>query len=113
VVSAFLAASRAGDFDALLELLDPDVVFRADAGEISGLVRPRIDGAVDVARYAAGQGSRFATLCHPALVNGAAGLVIRTRSRPIGAVGITVAGGRIATIDLILDPAKLGAVDLS
>jgi RNA polymerase sigma-70 factor (ECF subfamily) len=112
VVAAFLAASRAGDFEALLELLDPDVVFRADAGDVSGLVRPRIDGAVDVARYAAGQGSRFATLCHPAMVNGAAGLVIRTRSRPIGAVGITVVGGRIATIDLILDPAKLGSVDV-
>jgi RNA polymerase sigma-70 factor (ECF subfamily) len=107
VVGAFLAASRAGDFDALLAVLDPDVVFRADAGGISGLVQPQITGGTEVARYSAAQGPRFATLCHPALVNGAAGLVIRTVRGPIGAVGFTVANGRIATIELILDPDKL------
>jgi RNA polymerase sigma-70 factor (ECF subfamily) len=111
IVAAFLAASRAGDFDALLAVLDPDVVFRADAGKLTELVRPQISGAVEVARYSAAQGPRFATLCHPALVNGAGGLVIQTKRGPIGAVGVTVTHGRIATIDLILDPDKLSAVD--
>ena len=110
VVAAFLAASRAGDFDALLSVLDPDVVFRADSGAIRGLVPAQINGATEVARHAVQQGSRFASLCHPALVNGAAGLIVRTGRRPIGAVGFTVARGLIATIDLVLDPDKLGAV---
>jgi RNA polymerase sigma-70 factor (ECF subfamily) len=111
VVAAFLSASRAGDFDALLALLDPEVVFRADAGKLTDLVRPQIAGADEVARYSAAQGPRFATLCHPALVNGAAGLVIQTKRGPIGAVGFTVTGSGITTIDLILDPEKLSAVD--
>jgi RNA polymerase sigma-70 factor (ECF subfamily) len=111
VVAAFLDASRAGDFEALLALLDPDVVFRADAGKAIGLVRAHISGSEDVARYTSGQGPRFATLCHPALVNGAPGLVIRTPHGPIGAVGFTVTQGRISTIDLILDPSKLHTIE--
>ena len=111
VVAAFLAAARAGDFDALLALLDPNIVFRADAGEAIGLVEPRITGGTEVARYAAAQGPRFATLCHPALVNGGAGLIIQTARGPIGAVGFTVTRDRIATIDLILDPQKLNVLE--
>jgi RNA polymerase sigma factor (sigma-70 family) len=111
IVAAFLAASRAGDFDALLAVLDPDVVFRADAGKLTELVRPQISGASDVAQYSAAQGPRFATLCHPALVNGAGGLVIQTERGPIGAVGFTVTHGRIVSIDLILDPEKLSGID--
>jgi RNA polymerase sigma factor (sigma-70 family) len=110
VVAAFLAASRAGDFDALISLLAPEVVFRADAGGVSGLVAPQITGASEVAGYSAAQGPRFATLCHPALVNGAAGLIIRSPRGTIGAVGFTVNEGRIATIDLILDPNKLQTI---
>jgi RNA polymerase sigma-70 factor (ECF subfamily) len=110
-VDAFLMASREGNFDALLELLDPDVVFRADAGRALGLVEPRIAGAEPVARYASVQGHRFATLCHPALVNGEAGLIIQTSRGPIGAVAFTVSHDRITTIDLILDPDKLGGVE--
>jgi RNA polymerase sigma-70 factor (ECF subfamily) len=113
IVAAFLAASRAGDFDALLAVLDPDVVFRADAGKLTEVVRPQIRGAAEVARYSALQGPRFATLCHPALVNGGAGLIIQTKRGPIGAVGFTVTHGRIATIDLILDPAALSSVDFN
>jgi RNA polymerase sigma factor (sigma-70 family) len=112
LVDAFLAASRAGDFEALLAVLDPDVVFRADAGGRVGLVRPLVVGAREVALYTAAEGPRFAVLCHPATVNGSPGLVIRTgRRRPIGAVAFTIAGGRIATVDMILDPRKLGAVE--
>jgi RNA polymerase sigma factor (sigma-70 family) len=110
LVDAFLAASRAGDFEALLAVLDPDVVFRADAGRRIGLVRPLVTGGHEVAAYTAVEGPRFAVLCHPATVNGTPGLVIRTRKKPIGAVAFTVSGGRIATIDMILDPGKLGAV---
>jgi RNA polymerase sigma-70 factor (ECF subfamily) len=110
VVAAFLAASRAGDFDGLLAVLDPEVVFRADAGRLTALVRPQITGAEEVARYSAMQGPRTASLCHPAIVNGAAGLVIRASGGPIGAVGFTVTRGKIATIDLILNPEKLSAV---
>ena len=111
VVGAFLAASRVGDFEGLLAVLDPDVVFRADAGRLTGVVRPEIAGADEVAGYSAVQGPRFATLCHPALVNGAAGLVIRTPRGPMGAVAFTVTNGRITTIDLILDPDKLHGVE--
>jgi RNA polymerase sigma-70 factor (ECF subfamily) len=107
VVAAFLAASRAGDFEALLALLDPDVVFRGDAAEAVGRIRPHIRGAVSVARYTAAQGGRYARLCRPALVNGAPGFVIQTDTGPIGAVGFTVTHGLITTIDVILDPTKL------
>lgn len=109
VVDAFLAASRGGDFDALLQLLDPDVIFRADPGPAAGLVEPRILGAEQVARYTAVQGPRFATLCHPGLVNGQPGLLIQTPLGPIGAVAFSVSDGRIHTIDFIFDPEKLRA----
>jgi RNA polymerase sigma-70 factor (ECF subfamily) len=110
VVAAFLAASRAGDFAALLAVLDPDVVFRADAGGVTGRVAPLIEGAEGLAEYATAQGPRFARFCHPATVNGAAGLVIQPGTTLIGAVAFTVADGRIATIDLILDPNKLQTI---
>jgi RNA polymerase sigma factor (sigma-70 family) len=113
VVAAFLAASRAGDFDALLAVLAPEVVFRADAGKLTNRVAGQIAGANDVALYSAAQGPRFATLCEPALVNGAAGLVLQTIHGPIGAVGFTVSSGLITTIDLILDPEKINAIQPS
>ena len=107
VVAAFLTASRAGDFDALLKVLDPDVIFRADAGDLTGLIRSPILGATEVARHAATTGPTFATRCHPAIVNGGAGLVIRAPQGPIGAVGFTIAHGKVASIDLVLDPDRL------
>jgi RNA polymerase sigma-70 factor (ECF subfamily) len=68
-------------------------------------------GAVDVAEHAAAQGPRFASLCRPALVNGAAGIVARgPRGGMVAVVRITVIGERIAEIDLILDPAKFASV---
>jgi RNA polymerase sigma factor (sigma-70 family) len=104
VVDAFLAASRAGDFDALVAVLDPDVVFRARGGRE---LQQDLNGAADVARGLAKFGPRLVTLCHPATVNGQAGLVVKTRQGPAGAVGFTVSGGLITTIDLTLDPDKL------
>jgi RNA polymerase sigma factor (sigma-70 family) len=107
VVSAFLAASRAGDFEALIKILDPDVVFRIDTGLRPWLAPALLTGALDVAEHAATQGPRFATLCEPATVNGAGGVVARTASGVVAVVGMTIINERITEIDLILDPKKL------
>jgi RNA polymerase sigma factor (sigma-70 family) len=109
VVDAFLAASRAGDFGALVALLDPDVVFRADTGGRPGIVVAHIEGAEAVAHHAVSNGSRWAKWCHPALVNGQWGIVVIAPNRPVGVVGMTVSRGRVASIDLVLDPAKIPA----
>jgi RNA polymerase sigma factor (sigma-70 family) len=107
IVDAFLAASRAGDFDALLALLDPDVVFRADTGSISPFARPPITGDAAVAAQVLSRGSRLAPQARPALVNGTAGLVVGPRRKPFAVVGFTIAHGRIVAIDLITNPDKL------
>jgi RNA polymerase sigma factor (sigma-70 family) len=114
IVAAFLAASRAGDFDALLELLDEDVVFRADTGGAAAGGAPPvpISGAETVARFTATQGPRFAPSCELALVNGAPGFVVRSRTGVRGVTGFTIAGGKIVEIDLVLSPAKLASVRL-
>jgi RNA polymerase sigma factor (sigma-70 family) len=109
VVEAFLAASRAGDFEALLEVLDPDVVFRADGGRRDR--RPPVVGAADVARTILARGSRFAPYAWPAIVNGNAGVIVVQATKPIAVVGFTVAGGRIVEIDLVADPVKLRRID--
>jgi RNA polymerase sigma factor (sigma-70 family) len=113
VVAAFLAAAREGDFDALVGVLDPDVVFRVDSGRRVVDTPALLTGAVAVARQAADQGPRFAKLCHPALVNGAAGIVVQGAQGRIGVVGVTVMGGRITEIDLVLDPQKVRGVQLA
>ena len=111
IAEAFLAAARAGDFDALMELLDPDVVFRADAGgRRIGLVTPRVQGAAAVAQYAITRGRAFLPWCRPATVNGGPGYVVRPPGRAIGVAALTIAGGRITFIDLMLDPDKLTTV---
>jgi RNA polymerase sigma-70 factor (ECF subfamily) len=106
VADAFLAAARAGDFEALVAVLDPDVVFRVDTGPDRPRARPPLEGAEDVAQEVLGY-ARLAPLARPALVNGAAGFVVGDASRPFAVMGFTVVDGRIAAIDLILDPAKL------
>lgn len=108
IVDAFLTAARAGDFDALLVLLDPDVVFRSDHERRARLVPPLLTGAHAVASRAADAGPRFARLCVPALVNDAVGVVARDpRGAPIAVVRFTFGGDRIAAIDLILDPDRV------
>ena len=111
VVDAFLAAARAGDFEALVRVLDPDVVFRMDGGGAGPLARPPIAGAGDVAQEILSEGAPFAPLAEPAMVNGAAGAIVRAAGRPRYVVGFTVVDGRIAVIDLIGDPAKVGRFD--
>ena len=110
VVDAFLAASRSGDFDALIAVLDPDVVFRADTGPGRRLARPPVQGAEPVAQRVLERGQPLAGLARPALVNGAAGLVVGRPGRPIAVVGFTVAESRIVAIDLITDREKLKRV---
>jgi RNA polymerase sigma-70 factor (ECF subfamily) len=107
LVDAFLAASRAGDFEALVAVLDPDVVFRIDVGPDSPLARPPLVGAEAVARMILARGSRFAPFGRPAIVNGAAGVVVHLGERPFAVVGFTVSNDRIVEIDLVANPAKL------
>jgi RNA polymerase sigma factor (sigma-70 family) len=115
LVDAFLAASRAGDFDALVAVLDPDVVFRIDRGRLPAAAREPavVRGAAEVARTALTRGAQFARFARPAVVNGAAGLAIASGRRLIAVVGFTIMEGRIVEIDLIADPQKLRAIRAS
>ena len=113
VVDAFLAASRAGDFEALLEVLDPEVVFRIDVGGVAPTARPPVVGAEAVAAQVLQRGSRLAPHARPAIVNGAAGVIVVPGERPTAVVGFTISGGRITEIDVIADPAKLRAAKIA
>jgi RNA polymerase sigma-70 factor, ECF subfamily len=106
VVDAFLAAARNGDFEALIEILDPEVVLRVDVGR--GL--PPVVGAAAVAHRVLTRGRAGAPSARPVLVNGAAGVIVGPRGAPTAVVGFTVAGGRIVEIDIIADPARLAAL---
>jgi RNA polymerase sigma-70 factor (ECF subfamily) len=110
VVDAFLAASREGDFEALLAVLDEDVVLRADYGA-AGALR-LIRGARAVAGGALAF-SRFAPFARPSLVNGAAGLVTVRDGRPLSVMGFTVVQGKISEIDVLADPERLQRLDLA
>jgi len=110
VVDAFLAASREGDFEALLEVLDPDVVLRADLGPLGGSREVR--GAATVASQALGY-SRIGLLLQPALINGAAGLVSTRDGEPFSVGGFTVRNRRIVAIDILADPERLRRLDLT
>jgi RNA polymerase sigma factor (sigma-70 family) len=111
VVDAFFAAARDGDFDALLELLDPAVTLRVDAGPGSPLAREPIVGA-DAVLAEARQWSALTPFGRPAIVNGAAGAVIGRPGRPFAVVGITVAHGRITALDFVVDPSKLARITI-
>lgn len=113
VVDAFLTASRGGDFDALLALLDPDVVFRADRVAVARGAAGEIRGAAAVTRQLAGQirfGTRFA---QPVVVDGTVGLVVAPRGRLLLLLRLTIRGGKIAEIDAVADPAHLHQVRLA
>ena len=109
VVDAFFAAARGGDFDTLVSLLDPDVVLRADGAPARPRMSTTVRGAEAVARQAR-LGANPAADLHPALVNGAAGVVITLRGRPHAVMAFTVAGGRIAEIDVVADPERVRRV---
>jgi RNA polymerase sigma factor (sigma-70 family) len=109
VVEAFFAAARAGDFDALVRVLHPDVVLRSDR---QGVGEQR--GAARVARLALGgaRGGRTATVL-PVVVNGAAGALIVENGQLVTLMGFTVSGGKIVEIDGIVDPERLSRIDLA
>lgn len=107
VIDAFLAASRKGDFDALIEVLDPNVVFRLDAGGVAPRARPPVEGAEAVATQILERGSPFAAFAQPAIVNGNAGVIVIPNEKPFAVVAFTITDGRIAEIDVIADPGKL------
>ena len=108
VVEAFLAASRRGDFDALLALLDPSVVARADAAAVAAGAAPEVRGAAEVATTFAGR----ARAARPALVDGLVGLAWAPGGHPRVVFDFTTENGRIVAIDLIADPARLGELEL-
>jgi RNA polymerase sigma factor (sigma-70 family) len=112
VVAAFLAASRDGDFDALLTLLAPDVVVHADWGVVPAGVPRQVRGARAVAEQAL-TFRRLARFARPALVNGAAGAIAARRGRPLTVIGFTIRNGKIAEIDILADPARLRQLDLA
>ena len=113
IVDAFIAASRAGDFEALLRILDPDVVIRADTaadrGPFAGVTEIR--GARAVAAEAI-TFSRFAAGARRATVNGGAGTVVYSRGRPFAVVGVTIRGNAIVELDFIVRPERLQALGL-
>jgi RNA polymerase sigma factor (sigma-70 family) len=106
VVDAFFRAARGGDFDALVALLDPDVVLRSDFGARRPAAARVTQGAAAVARQALIAAFPDAQL-HPALVNGAAGVVVTVRGRPFAVLGFTVTDGKIVEIDAIADPDRV------
>lgn len=114
VVNAFAAASRDGDFAALIEVLDPDIVLRED----DGTARPAASAVVRGAREVAGRALMFSHMSLYArlvLVNGAPGVVVlpEGQDRPFALMAFTVAGGRVVEINVMNDPARLAEIDLS
>jgi RNA polymerase sigma factor (sigma-70 family) len=112
VVDAFFLAARGGDFDALVTMLDPGVVLRIDAGARNPAASMQIRGAAAVARQALSglaTALRVARL-RPALVNGAAGMVVTVHGRPVTVMGFTVTDGKIAEIDAIADPDRVRGI---
>ena len=110
VVDAFIAAAREGDFDALVAVLDPDVVLRADAG-LTGLSR-HVSGATTVAGQAL-MWSRVDLSLRRALINGAAGMVSLRQGRPFSVGAFVVTNGRIVEIDILADPERVSQLDLT
>ena len=114
VLDAFLAAAQDGNFDALVAILDPNVVFRLDSGPGTGrAARPPIHGAPAVARQLLARGASIAPLARLALVNGGAGFFVGNQESPRAVVGLTISGGLITDIDLITDPEKLSHIRLT
>jgi RNA polymerase sigma-70 factor (ECF subfamily) len=109
VVEAFLAAARDGDFDALLAVLDPDIVERVDTG--SGTI-VEVRGSEDVAHRAMAV-SQLGLVARPALINGAPGWVSVLDGELYAIAALTVHNGRITTMDILFDPARLARLDLS
>jgi len=111
IVNAFLAASRDGNFDALLTMLAPHVILRADVGAAPAGASRVVSGAAAVAKQALTFAGR-AQFAQPALVNGAAGILATDRGKPLAVMGFTIAQGKIVEINILADPARLTQLDL-
>jgi RNA polymerase sigma factor (sigma-70 family) len=112
VVDAFFAAARAGDINGLVAVLDPDVVLRSDGGAL----RPDASAVLRGTAAVAGRAVMFArpgAVVRPVLVNGAAGVLVTADSRPISVMGFTVSDGKIVEIQSLVDPERLGRLDLT
>ena len=112
VVDAFFAAARAGDFDGLVAVLDPDVVLRSDGGG----QRPDASAVLRGVSAVAGRAVLFTrpgAVVWPALVNGAAGVIVTVEDRPVSVMGFTVSSGKIVEIHSLLDPERLERLDLA
>ena len=109
VVDAFLAASRAGDFNALLTVLDPEIVFRIDGATSPKGVSREVRGAQAVARQFSGRAQGFRT----ALVNGAVALIVAPRGHLFLVLNLTIRNGKIAEIEAVADPTRLRQFDLA
>jgi RNA polymerase sigma-70 factor, ECF subfamily len=112
VVDAFFAASRDGDFDALVAVLDPEVELRIDGGVLREKASLLLRGAQAVAAYSSTY-SKLYPFVRPALVNGAAGAVIAPSGRVFSVMAFTVTSGKIAQIDVLADPERLGQCGLA
>ena len=112
VVDAFLAALRSGDFDGLIAVLDPDVVVRSDVAAVGPGGSREVRGALKWAggAIAAARGARFA---QPALVDGRVGIVVAPRGRLFRVLSFTFAGGKIAQVEVIGDPARMRELELA
>ena len=111
VVDAFFAAARRGDFDALVAVLDPDIVLREDGGT----QRPDVSAVIRGASAVAGRAltfSRLSPYVRPILVNGAAGVVVAPGGRPFAVMAFTVTDGKIVEIDVLADPERLSEIEL-
>jgi RNA polymerase sigma-70 factor, ECF subfamily len=111
-VNAFFAAARGGDFDALVAVLHPDIVLRADGG--GSRTRPSVvlHGPREVAAQAF-LGAKLAAYLRPALINGAAGVVCLVNGKVFSVMGFTVVAGKIAAIDVLYDPERVSGLDLT
>ncbi|MGW3087979.1 sigma-70 family RNA polymerase sigma factor [Streptomyces sp. NPDC001108] len=110
VVNAFVTASRSGDFEALLTVLDPEVVARSDGGTLVPSILRR--GAADVASQAV-TFARFAADARLVLVNGTPGVVSFAEDRPLAVMSFTIRDGRITGLDILTDPSRLVALGLA
>lgn len=111
VVDAFFAAAREGDFDALVEVLHPEVVIRADGGA----ARPSANHVIRGAAAVAGRAMTFAHLAplvRPVLVNGVAGVLVAPQGKPFSVMAFTVTGGKVVAIDALADPIRLKRLEL-
>jgi RNA polymerase sigma factor (sigma-70 family) len=113
VVDAFFAAARAGDFAALLGVLDPEVVVRADAGAVPVGASRVFRGAAAVAEQALSFARGRGRLLQPVLVNGAAGAVVAPHRRLVAVMAFTVRRGKIVDIEVVADPQRLRRLDLA